>query len=188
MGLFFNRDRNNTGLLAGMNAQIRRADVRNGGNYPINTPGMPPPQAGMPPGPDPRMNTAEAREQQQTLDRAGRFGSAGSFLGGLAGLAIPIPIVGPAIGASVGGGLGQLAGGVTPDVRDLLGYGTTGAISGVAGQAVGPLLNGAGGAVGDYLGGQAAMGAGRFLGVNTYYDPRYRYFVNPNNREIQSAY
>lgn len=207
MGLFFNRDRNNTGLLAGMNAQITRADVRNGGNFPINTPGMPPPKAGMPPGPDPRMNTAEAREQQQTLDRSARRGGLGSFGGGVlgtvAGTALtpflgPMgPILGSVAGSVMGGGLAQLSGGVAPDAGDLLGYGASGAIGGAAGGLVSGLAGQAGGGIartlgtvgGGAVGGRIGLGAAaNTLGLNTEYDPRYRYFVNPNNREIQSAY
>lgn len=206
MGLFDNNRRNNGGLLAGLNAQVTRQDVRNGPNFPINPgplPGGMPFKGGgpMPGGPgmsgDPRMNTAEARGQQEKIDNSSRLGTFGSLLGGLAGTLIPVPILGTAIGSMVGGGLGQLAGGVKPDFRDILGYGTSGAIGGAAGGLVSGLAGQAGGALartlgtvgGGYLGGRLGVGAAaNTLGLNSEYDPRYRYFVNPNNREIQSTY
>ncbi|MFA7200997.1 MAG: hypothetical protein WC098_06235 [Bacteroidales bacterium] len=178
--------RTDRGVLEGLTAQIMRRDVREGSNYPINVPNfMPPSRPGMGPNDDPRLNTARAMEQQNKINTASTGGRVGSFLGGLAGTLIPVPVLGPAIGSAVGGSLGQLAGGVMPDVRDFMGYGASGAVGGLAGHALGGIAGQAGGYIGGRLG---LSGLASGLGMNSEYDARNRYFVNPNNREIGSAY
>ena len=207
MALLQTRNKYGNNLLAGFNAQVHREDVRSpqGG---LSGFGMPP-KPGQP-YVDPRTQTADAQEEMGKIDSASNLGKLGSFAGGLLGTMIPIPVLGPAIGSAAGGALGQMLGGIRPDFKDVVQYGSSGAIGGLAGAGMGQLFGsgaqalggaapaitqrlgaGTAGMIGNmvpYLQGQGALAGLGMAGFNTQYDPRYRYYFNSGPKENQPVY
>ena len=93
----------------------------------------------------------------------------------------------------LGGAGGQWAGGVRPDLGDAVGYGVSGALSGGAGAALGSAFGGVAttpinSAIQTAAGRGVLGGLGSAFDINTQYDPRYRYFYNTGQDEIQSAF
>ena len=204
----FNNRRNNNNAFAALSGQLNRTDVQFGPPGINKTFSTTSPLSSPLAGPGGEIEAARrrpyrARQAEQRVENAGRYGTAGSFLGGLGGAALtgmltPVlgpfaAILGPAAGSAIGGGLGQLMGGVTPDFGDILGYGASGALGGIAGQGLGQAFGqaatgGVNSAV-QYASGQGVLGGlGNAFDLNTTYDPRYRYYYDTNTQDIQSAY
>lgn len=171
------------------NYQTKKVDMSNG----------PPNQIGtLAPFNDPQvrqaaMSTGKARQAQETIGRASSYGTIGSIVGGMAGTMIPIPVLGPAIGSAAGGALGQLVGGVTPDFKDVLGYGASGSVGGALGAGAGALMpgmvSGTLGKIVPYAIGQGVLGRlGQGAGFNTQYDPAHRYYYDPRTQQTVTSY
>ena len=186
---------NNNNAFSALNAQLFRTNVRYGAPGSPKTFSTTSPLESQPGGDieAARRRTLGARQGEQRIQNAGQYGTIGSLLGGIAGTLIPVPILGPALGSDAGGAIGQALGGVTPDLGDIIGYGASGALGGVAGPGVGQMAGQAAtsglGAMMPYVMGQGALGGlGNLVGMNTQYDPRHRYYWDTTSEDVQSAF
>lgn len=115
------------------------------------------------------------KEEEEKKKKAGLFGSVGSTLGTIAGIALApatggaslLPaIAGGAIGSAVGGTAGSMLGGGGFNPQQTLGYGAQGALGGLTAGMFAPAPNAsqalAGGAKGAYTGANTAGGFNPF--------------------------